>query len=412
MEKINKIVLAYSGGLDTSVAIKWLKEKYGAEIIAYCANVGQDDVESWDLIERKGYQTGASKVYIDDLKEEFVNEYIFKAVKAGVKYEGKYPLATALSRPLISKKMVDIARKHGADAVAHGCTGKGNDQVRFEVSFRALDPDLKIIAPVRFWEFKTRNEEIEYAKANNIPVTASKESPYSLDSNLWGIAVECGVLEDPWCEPPADAYFWTTAPEEAPAEPEYVTITFEKGIPVMIDGVAYKPVEIIEKLNKIGAKHGVGRIDMVENRLVGIKSREIYEAPAAVIIQEAHQHLEDLTLDRETLHFKYGISQKYSELVYYGLWYSPLREALDAFVDETQQVVSGEVRVKLYRGTATVVGRRSPYSQYQYKLATYDEDDSFDHKSAEGFIKLWGLPVQVSNIIKRNNGISTKKQEN
>ena len=409
MEKINKIVLAYSGGLDTSVAIKWLKDKYGAEIIAYCANVGQDDVESWEQIEEKGYKTGASKVYIDDLKEEFVNEYIFKAVKAGVKYEGKYPLATALSRPLISKKMVDIARKHGADAVAHGCTGKGNDQVRFEVSFRALDPDLKIIAPVRVWEFKTRNEEIEYAKENNIPVTATKENPYSLDSNLWGIAVECGILEDPWAEPPADAFFWTTAPEEAPVEPEYLTISFEEGIPVKLDGVACNPVELIEKLNKIGAKHGVGRIDMIENRLVGIKSREIYEAPAANIIQEAHQHLEDLTLDRETLHFKYGISQKYSELVYYGLWFSPLREALDAFIDETQKVVTGDVRVKLYRGMATVVGRKSPYSQYQYELATYDEDDVFDHSSAEGFIKLWGLPAQVSNQVKRSKQVKENK---
>ncbi|NLJ83552.1 MAG: argininosuccinate synthase [Halanaerobiaceae bacterium] len=409
MEKINKIVLAYSGGLDTSVAIKWLKDKYGAEIIAYCANVGQDDVESWEQIEEKGYKTGASKVYIDDLKEEFVNEYIFKAVKAGVKYEGKYPLATALSRPLISKKMVDIARKHGADAVAHGCTGKGNDQVRFEVSFRALDPDLKIIAPVRVWEFKTRNEEIEYAKENNIPVTATKENPYSLDSNLWGIAVECGILEDPWAEPPADAFFWTTAPEEAPVEPEYLTISFEEGIPVKLDGVACNPVELIEKLNKIGAKYGVGRIDMIENRLVGIKSREIYEAPAATIIQEAHQHLEDLTLDRETLHFKYGISQKYSELVYYGLWFSPLREALDAFIDETQKVVTGDVRVKLYRGMATVVGRKSPYSQYQYELATYDEDDVFDHSSAEGFIKLWGLPAQVSNQVKRSKQVKENK---
>ena len=409
MEKINKIVLAYSGGLDTSVAIKWLKDKYGAEIIAYCANVGQDDVESWEQIEEKGYKTGASKVYIDDLKEEFVNEYIFIAVKAGVKYEGKYPLATALSRPLISKKMVDIARKHGADAVAHGCTGKGNDQVRFEVSFRALDPDLKIIAPVRVWEFKTRNEEIEYAKENNIPVTATKENPYSLDSNLWGIAVECGILEDPWAEPPADAFFWTTAPEEAPVEPEYLTISFEEGIPVKLDGVACNPVELIEKLNKIGAKHGVGRIDMIENRLVGIKSREIYEAPAATIIQEAHQHLEDLTLDRETLHFKYGISQKYSELVYYGLWFSPLREALDAFIDETQKVVTGDVRVKLYRGMATVVGRKSPYSQYQYELATYDEDDVFDHSSAEGFIKLWGLPAQVSNQVKRSKQVKENK---
>lgn len=403
MEKIEKIVLAYSGGLDTSIAIKWLKEKYGAEVIAYCGNVGQEGVENWDIIEEKGYQTGASKVYIDDLKEEFVKDYVFNAIKAGVMYEGKYPLATALSRPLISKKMIELAHKNGADAVAHGCTGKGNDQVRFDVSFRALDPDLKIIAPLRFWEFKTRNEEIEYAKANNIPIKATKDSPYSLDSNLWGIAVECGVLEDPWNEPPEDAYFWTTSPEKAPDKPEYLTISFDKGIPLMINNEYYKPVALVEKLNEIGSKHGVGRIDMIENRLVGIKSREIYEAPAAIILGEAHQHLEDLTLDRDTIHYKYLISEKYSELLYYGLWYSPLRAALDAFIDKTQKQVSGEIKLKLYKGNATIVGRRSPYSQYQYNLATYDKDDSFDHKSAEGFIKLWGLPTQVSNMVKRIN---------
>ncbi|NLM97886.1 MAG: argininosuccinate synthase, partial [Halanaerobiaceae bacterium] len=374
-----------------------------AEIIAYCADVGQEGVESWESIEEKGYRTGASKVIIDDLKEEFINEYAFKAVKAGVMYEGKYPLATALSRPLISKKMVELAHETGADAVAHGCTGKGNDQVRFDVSFRALDPELEIIAPLRFWEFKTRNDEIEYAKANNIPVKATKDSPYSLDSNLWGIAIECGVLEDPWNEAPEDAYLWTASPENAPDEAEYITLTFDKGIPVKINNTVYNPVELVQKLNELGSKHGVGRIDMIENRLVGIKSREIYEAPAAVIINEAHQHLEDLTLDRETIHFKYFISDKYSELVYYGLWFSPLREALDGFIDETQKMVSGDVKIKLYKGRATVVGRKSPYSQYQYNLATYDEDDAFDHKAAEGFVKLWGLPIQISNLVKRNN---------
>ena len=268
--------------------------------------------------------------------------------------------------------------------------------------FSALDPELEIIAPLRFWEFKTRNEEIEYAKANGIPVKATKDSPYSLDSNLWGIAIECGVLEDPWNEPPQDAYLWTTSPEKAPEEAEYITLTFEKGIPVKINDIVYNPVELVQKLNKLGSKHGVGRIDMIENRLVGIKSREIYEAPAAIIINEAHQHLEDLNLDRETIHFKYLISDKYSELLYYGLWYSPLKEALDAFIDETQKVISGDIKIKLYKGKATVVGRKSPNSQYQYNLATYDEDDAFDHKSAEGFIKFWGLPTQVSNLVHRN----------
>ncbi|MFW6022644.1 MAG: argininosuccinate synthase [Halanaerobiaceae bacterium] len=412
MKKIDKIVLAYSGGLDTSIAIKWLKDKYGAEVIAYCANVGQEGVESWDLIEEKGYQTGASKVYIDDLKEEFIKDYVFKALKAGALYEGKYPLATALSRPLITKRMVEIAHENGADAVAHGCTGKGNDQVRFDVSFRALDPELEIIAPLRFWEFSTRNEEIDYAKANDIPIKATKDNPYSLDSNLWGIAIECGVLEDPWNQPPEDAYLWTTSPEDAPDEAEYVTISFDKGIPVKINNEYFAPVELVEKLNKLGSKHGVGRIDMVENRLVGIKSREIYEAPAAVILDTAHQHLEDMTLDRDTLHYKYLISEKYSQLLYNGLWYSSLRDAFDAFVDETQEQVSGEIKVKLYKGTATVVGRKSPYSLYQYDLATYDEADSFDHKSAEGFIKLWGLPTQVSNKVKRDNEDTIFSKEN
>ncbi|MFP4661978.1 MAG: argininosuccinate synthase [Halanaerobiales bacterium] len=402
-KKINKIVLAYSGGLDTSIAIKWLKEKYGADVIAYCANVGQHGVESWDVIEDKGYQTGASKVVIDDLKEEFITEYVFKGLKAGALYEGKYPLATAYSRPLIAKKMVELAQEHGADAVAHGCTGKGNDQVRFDVSFRALDPELEIIAPLRFWEFKTRNDEIDYAKANNIPIKATKDSPYSLDSNLWGIAIECGVLEDPWNESPEDAYLWTVSPEEAPNEAEYVTITFDKGTPVKINNEYFSPVDLVDKLNKIGSKHGVGRIDMVENRLVGIKSREIYEAPGAVILTEAHQHLEDLTLDRDTIHYKYLISEKYSQMLYQGLWYSPLMTAFDAFIDETQKLVSGDVKVKLYKGQAKVVSRKSAYSQYQYNLATYDEADSFDHKSAEGFIKLWGLPTQVANKVKRDS---------
>ena len=401
--KIEKIVLAYSGGLDTSVAIKWLKEKFKAEIIAYVANVGQCGVESWDLIEKKAWETGASKVDMDDVRAEFVHNYVFKSLKANALYEGKYPLATALPRPLIVQWMVDLAAEHGADAVAHGCTGKGNDQVRFDVSFRALNPGLAIIAPLREWEFKTRNEEIDYAKANNIPVKASKDSPYSLDSNLWGISIECGLLEDPWNEPPADAYQWTKDPADTPDHPLYLTISFEKGVPVKIDHQYYQGVTLVERLNQLGSKYGIGRIDMVENRLVGIKSREIYEAPAAEILTKAHQQLEDLTLDRETAHYKSIISAKYAELTYFGLWYSPLREALDAFIEETQQQVSGDVRLKLYKGNCTVVGRKSPHSLYQFELATYEQGDRFDHAAAEGFIKLWGLPTMIHRQVKEKN---------
>lgn len=400
MKDVNKIVLAYSGGLDTSVCIPWLKERYGAEVIAYSANVGQGG--EWEKIRQKALETGASKVFIDDIRDDFVKKYVFKSLKANAVYEEKYPLATALSRPLITKRMVEIAHKEGADAVAHGCTGKGNDQVRFDVSFRALDPELTIIAPLREWDFKSRNEEIDYAKKQGIPVEATKESPYSIDRNLWGLSAECGQLEDPWLEPPADAYQWTTAPEDAPEEPVYLTIDFEQGKPVKIDGKEMTPVELVEKLNKIGAEHGVGRIDMVENRLVGIKSREIYEAPAATILTTAHQHLEDLTLDRETSHYKQGMSEKYANLTYYGLWYSPLREALDSFMDTVQKQVNGEIKVKLYKGQCTVVGRKSDNTLYKEDLATYDKDDSFEHQAAEGFIKLWGLPTQVCNKVQRS----------
>ena len=376
MSDVNKIVLAYSGGLDTSVCIKWLQEKYDAEIIAYSADVGQGG--DWEAIEEKALKTGAVDVYIDDLKEEFVTEYAYKALQANAWYEGKYPLATALSRPLIVEKMVEVAHKENADAVAHGCTGKGNDQVRFDVSFRALDPDLEIIAPLREWDFNSRNEEIDYAKENNIPIEATKESPYSIDRNLWGLSIECGQLENPWLE-----------------EAEYVTIDFENGVPVKVNGKQLSPVELVSTLNQIGAKHGVGRIDMVENRLVGIKSREIYEAPAAVMLNQAHQHLEDMTLDRETSHYKRLISEKYGNIIYYGLWYSPLRKAIDGFIRETQGQVQGKVKLKLYKGQSNVVGRESDSSLYQYDLATYDAEDAFEHEAAPGFIKLWGLPTET-----------------
>ena len=399
MKKFNKIVLAYSGGLDTSVSIKWLKEKYDAEIIAYSANVGQE--EDFDAVEKKAYETGASKVYIDDVREEFIENYVYKSLKANGLYEGKYPLATALSRPLIVKRMVEIAHNEGAQAVAHGCTAKGNDQVRFDVSFRALDPDLEIIAPLREWEFKTRNEEIDYAKKNNIPIKVTKDSPYSIDSNIWGLSVECGELEDPWNEPPVDSYQWTNSPEEAPDEALYLNISFEEGVPVKLNDKYLPPLKLVEELNKLGSEYGIGRIDMVENRLVGIKSREIYEAPAAMILTQAHQQLEDLILDRETSHYKKLISEKYADNIYFGLWYSPLREALDSFIDSTQKYVTGDVRLKLYKGNTTTVGRKSPFSLYQFDLATYDEDDSFDHKSADGFIKLWGLPTQINAKVKK-----------
>ncbi|PXV65357.1 argininosuccinate synthase [Halanaerobium congolense] len=398
-KEIKKILLAYSGGLDTSVAIKWLQDKYDAEIITYTAHLGQP--QDWDAVEEKALATGASKAYIDDIREEFITEYVYPALKVNAMYQEKYPLATALARPLISKRMVEIAKKEGVDALAHGCTGKGNDQVRFEVSFKALAPEMEIIAPLRDWEFVSRDAEIEYAEANNIPVKATKDSPYSIDQNLWGISIECGILEDPWAEPPADAYQWTKDVDDTPDQPKYLTIDFEKGIPTAIDGKEMDPITMVEKLNEIGSEYGVGRIDMLEDRLVGIKSREIYEAPAGEILITAHKALEDLTLDRDTKNYKAAMSAKYAELTYNGLWFSPLRDALDAFVDKSQQTVTGTVKVKLYKAKCTLAGRKSEYSLYDYGLATYDESDNFDHKAAPGFINLWALPVQVANQKKR-----------
>lgn len=386
-----KIVLAYSGGLDTSVIIKWLKEKYGAEIIAYTANIGQNI--NPDELREKALKTGAEKFYFEDLREEFVNEFILPALKAGALYQGKYPLATALSRPLIAKRMVEIAKKEKADAVAHGCTGKGNDQVRFEITFKYLAPELKIIAPVREWEFKSREEEIEYAKKHRIPIQITKEKPYSIDANLWGYSVECGILEDPWEEPPEDAYQITVSPQKAPSEPEYIEIEFEKGIPVSLNGKKLKPLEIIEKLREIGGKHGIGRIDMIEDRLVGIKSREIYEAPSAIILHTAHDEIEKLVMEKNLWNFKKIISQKYSQLVYYGLWFCEFKKCLDRFIEESQKYVSGKVRIKLYKGNCQVVGRKSPYSLYIEELATYTEKDIFEHKSSKGFIDIFGLPI-------------------
>jgi len=393
METVKKIVLAYSGGLDTSVIIKWLIEKYGCEVIAVAADLGQQ--EDLSLLEGKALKSGASKIYIKDLKKEFIREYCYNALKAGAVYEDKYLLATALGRPLIASELVKIAHEEGADAVAHGSTGKGNDQVRFDVSVMALDPSLKIIAPLRRWEFKSRDEEIDYAAKHNIPVEATKEKPYSIDRNLWGISIECGILEDPWIEPPKDVYQITSAPEEAPDEPTYITVEFWEGIPVALDGEKLRGGEIIDRLNNEGGKHGVGRVDILENRLVGIKSREIYEAPAAAILHFAKRELDALVLDKETLHFKESLGLKYSEMVYNGLWFSPLRIALDAFFDEISQSVTGDVRLKLYKGTLSVVGRKSSKSLYDINMATYDARDQFNHRDGESFCKIWGLPLKI-----------------
>ena len=388
-----KVVLAYSGGLDTSVIIKWLVNR-GYEVIAYMADVGQES--DFATYRKRALATGASKVVIEDLKKEFVNDFVFKALKAGAVYEDGYLLATALSRPLIAKGLVTTARKEHAGFVAHGCTGKGNDQVRFEVTIGALAPDLKILAPVREWELKTRTEEIEYAKKNNIPIDATKKKPYSLDVNLWGVSIESGKLEDPYYEPDEDIYQITKAVIKAGAKPVYAELEFKKGIPIKLNGKTMGGVNLIAKLSKMAGDAGVGRSDMVENRLVGIKSREIYEAPAGWTLLAAHKALESLVLDRETLHFKNSVSGKYADLVYYGLWYTPLKEALDKFVEATQKSVNGTVKVKLHKGVCSVVGRKSQDSLYKKELATYEEGDKFDQSLAKGFIEIWGLPYKGS----------------
>ncbi|MBI5807547.1 MAG: argininosuccinate synthase [Ignavibacteriales bacterium] len=393
----NKIVVAYSGGLDTSVMVKWLKENYDAEIITFTGNLGQ--TKELIGLEEKAKKSGASKSYVIDLTKEFIDNYVFPALKAGAMYEETYPMACSIGRPLLAKTLVDIARKEGANMVAHGCTGKGNDQVRFEVAVGALAPDLQSIAPLRTWEFKSREEEIDYAAKHNIPVAATKDNPYSIDENIWGIAIECGVLEDPMVEPPADAFQITVSPEEAPDEPEYVMIEFEKGIPIALNGKEMDSVSLVKELNKIGGRNAIGRIDMIENRLVGIKSREVYEAPAGVILHSAHKELERITLEKSVAHYKTHVAQEYANLIYNGLWFSPLREALQAFVDKTQEKVTGMVKLKLYKGNVVVSGRTSPYSLYDPELATYTAADQFDHKASEGFIKIYGLPYKTINRV-------------
>lgn len=388
-----KIVLAYSGGLDTSVSIKWLQEKYGYDVIALAIDVGGEG-KDMEAIRQKALDVGAIKSVTIDGKDLLAKEYILPSIKANALYEGKYPLSSALSRPLISKLLVQVAEEEGAVAVAHGCTGKGNDQVRFEVSIQALNPALQVVAPVREWGM-TRDEEIKYAEQHGIPIPVDLDNPFSIDANIWGRAIEAGVLENPWNEAPEEAYEWTNPVEKTPEEPEYVEIEFEKGIPVALNGEKISLVQIIEVLNEKAGLHGVGRIDHIENRLVGIKSREVYENPAAVVLINAHKELEFLTLPREITQFKSLIDEKYAQIIYDGLWYSPLKAALDAFVEETQKYVTGTIKVKLFKGNHTVVARKSPVSLYNEELATYSKGDMFDHNAAVGFIKLWGLPTKV-----------------
>jgi argininosuccinate synthase len=402
-----KIVLAYSGGLDTSVAIKWLMDK-GYDVIAACMNVGEVG-KDMDFIKAKALKMGAIKAFNLDCQAEFATNYALVALQAHTLYEGEYPLVSALSRPLISKKLVEIAHQEGATAIAHGCTGKGNDQVRFEVAIRALAPEMKIEDPIRDWKW-SREEEIEYAKKNGIPVPIDVDSPYSIDQNLWGRANECGVLEDPWVTPPADAYDLTNAIEDTPDTPAIVEIGFEAGVPVSLNGEALDLVALIGKLDKIAGEHGVGRIDHIENRLVGIKSREVYEAPAAMTLIKAHKALEDLTFERDLAHFTPIVEQQITNTIYNGLWFSPLFDSLLAFIKSTQNVVTGTIRMKLFKGNAVVEGRKSPYSLYDTELATYTSADKFDHDSAVGFIKLWGLPTQVNAQVQAKVKQDAKKE--
>jgi len=396
--EIKKVVLAYSGGLDTSVIVPWLKNTYtGCQVVCVTANLGQG--EELSGLEAKALASGASKIYIEDLREEFITDYIYPTLMAGAIYERKYLLGTSFARPLIARRQVEIAEIEGADAVAHGCTGKGNDQVRFELTFQALNPRLKVIAPWREWNIRSREDALDYALEHNVPVTATQKSIYSRDRNIWHLSHEGGILEDPWQEPEEDMYQLSVSPENAPNEPEYVTIDFVQGVPKRVNGVAMGPISLLDTLNEMGGRHGIGRIDLVENRLVGMKSHGVYETPGGTILVEAHQALEQLCLDKETLHYKQQIALKYADLVYNGQWFTTLREALDAFVKATQQTMTGQVRLKLYKGNVILVGRRSPYSLYREDFATFGEDDVYNQADAEGFIKLFGLPMKVSGMI-------------
>lgn len=393
---VKKVVLAYSGGLDTSVIIPWLRENYGCEVIAFCGNIGQ--AEELEGLEEKALKSGASKVYIVDLRKEFIEDFIYPTIRAGAKYERKYLLGTSFARPILAKHQVLIADKEGADAVSHGATGKGNDQVRFELTYKAFNPHLKVIAPWREWNLRSREDELKYAHKHNIPVSHKPGKMYSTDRNIWHESHEGGILEDPEFEPTEDIFDMTTSPFDAPNVPEIVEIGFEKGYPVTLNGKKITSVKLIEQLNTIGGKHGIGRVDLVENRLVGMKSRGVYETPGGTILFAAHQELESLVLDRETLHFKDILSIKYGELVYNGLWYTPLREALDAFVDGTQKYMTGSVKLKLYKGNIIIVSRTSPYSLYRKDFATFEKEEVFNQKDAVGFITLFGLPIFVQSL--------------
>lgn len=399
---VNKVVMAYSGGLDTSVAVQWIKNTYNCDVIAMIGNLGQE--EELEPVRKKALDTGAKEVYVEDLTEEFVEKYVYPTLKAGAIYEEKYLLGTAIARPVLAKRLCQIAEKEGAEAIAHGCTGKGNDQVRFELAVKSLNPRLKIIAPWREWELKSREDCINYARQSGISIPVSKEKPYSIDGNLWHCSYEGGVLEDPNYEPKEDMFMMTRAPEKAPDEPEYLEIEFKKGLPVKVNGKENAPAKMLKELNEIAGKHGIGRVDMVENRLLGMKSRGVYETPGGTLLYIAKNELEYLTLDKETMHFKEIVKKKYAELVYNGLWFTKLKQSLDAFVDETQENVTGKVRLKLYKGSAIVAGRSSPFSLYNEELATFEDDEVYDHEDAEGFINLYGLSPM-------NQGLIEKKKE-
>ncbi|MDU5951541.1 MAG: argininosuccinate synthase [Clostridiales bacterium] len=406
--KVTKVVMAYSGGLDTSIIIPWLKENYNCEVIACCADVGQgDEVKQ---VHDKAIASGASKVYIMDLKDEFVADYVFPVIRAGAIYEHKYLLGTSCARPLIGKALVEVAKKEGADYICHGCTGKGNDQVRFELAIKALSPSTKIIAPWRIWDIKSREDAVDYADAHGIEVPVTKKRPYSMDRNVLHLSHEGADLEDPANEPMSDLCLICTRPEDAPDEAEYVTIDFDKGTPVAINGEKLAPLALLEKANELAAKHGVGIQDLVENRLVGMKSRGVYETPGGTLLHEAHLALESLTLDRQTIFFKNTVSNQYAQLVYDGLWFTPLKEALDAFVDASQKTVCGQVRMKLYKGSCHSAGMTSPYSLYNEEFATFGEDEVYNQADAEGFINLFGLPVKVNALMKEKAGLNTEEK--
>ncbi len=390
---VKKVVLAYSGGLDTSVAIKWIKDKYDCEVIAFCADLGQG--EELRPVRDKALKTGASKVYIVDLRKEFMRDYIFPMLRANAVYEGSYLLGTSIARPLIARKQIEIAERENADSVAHGATGKGNDQVRFELTYYSINPDIKVIAPWRDWEFDSRESLLSYAKEKKIPVTVTKKKPYSMDRNLFHVSYEGGILEDPWTEPSEDMYKLTVSPEKAPTRPVYLEIGFRNGDPVSLDGRRLSPVTLLERLNAIGGKHGIGRVDIVENRYVGMKSRGVYETPGGTILHNAHRAVESVTLDREVMHLKDSLVQRYSELIYNGYWFSPEREVLQALIDESQSGVTGTARLKLYKGNCTLVGRKAPRSLYSPALATFEAENVYNQKDAEGFIKINAVRLKM-----------------